>query len=97
MSEKDMCKAASEKDMKAYLCERNDWTPDTLERIDWEHLEVSLQRVFSETRTRFSRTVKLLHQIERLTKCIMVGAEIRMVAHCSHQWLVEAVASANEL
>ena len=56
--------AATEEDMKDYLCERNEWTKEVLQWVDWEHLEIAPKRIFSGTRTMYSRIIKLLHSIQ---------------------------------
>ena len=56
--------AASEKDMTTYLCERHNWTPAIIDKIDWEHLEIAQQKVFSAARSRFSRIIEFLHNIQ---------------------------------
>ena len=51
-------------DMIAYLCSRNEWTWETVEKIDWEHFEIAIDAVLKQSKTRFSRLIKFQHEIQ---------------------------------
>lgn len=68
--------AAMSIDMEDYLRHRNEWDNATLRNIDWEHFDVSLTRVFKASRTKFSRVIKMNHDIQntgRQKKLFSIG------------------------
>ena len=46
--------------MTAYLMERNGWTQQTFDMVDWEHLEVSIIPIKQRSKSEFARYIKFM-------------------------------------
>ncbi len=51
-------------EMREYLCRRNNWTWDTVDKIDWAHFEIAVEVVHKQSKPRFSRMIKFQHDIQ---------------------------------
>ena len=59
-----MMVAGQREKITGYLRDRNQWTQETVEAIDWEMYSVALDRVFKASKSRFARIIKFNHNLQ---------------------------------
>ena len=56
--------AGQRNNLTEYLRERNEWSMETLEAVDWDLFSIAIEKVYQSSKSRFSRIIKFNHNLQ---------------------------------